>query len=99
MLDIREYNEGVMFSVIVQPRSKKNEIVGIHGGALRVKVTAPPVEDAANKALRKLLSRTLGASKSSIDIIKGRTSPRKLIHCRNLNLKEWEVVFRKIGLQ
>jgi uncharacterized protein (TIGR00251 family) len=88
MLDIREYKNGVVFPVKVQPRAKQSQVTGIQEGALKIKVLAPPVEGAANEALIKLLSRFLGVRRTSIEILKGKTTHRKLIHCRNLGPKE-----------
>lgn len=84
MLDIREYKKGVVFPVQVQPRAKQSQITGFRDGALRIKVIVPPVEGAANEALKKLLARFLGVPKTSIEILKGTTAHRKLIYCRNL---------------
>jgi hypothetical protein len=95
-LDIREDSEGVIFPVNVQPRAKTDGIIGIHEGALKIKLCAPPVEGAANEALRKLLSKILKVSKSSIKILKGKTSHRKLIHCRKVGLIEAEQIFKKM---
>ena len=88
MLKLREQNDGVMFWIRVKPRSGKDEIIDIKEGALCVRVTAPPVEGAANEACRKLLSKILGISKTSITIQKGETSPKKLIHCLNITPRE-----------
>ena len=96
MLDIREHNGGALFPIIVKPQSKKNEIVGIHDNALRIKVIAPPVEGAANEACRKLLAKTLGVSKSSIAIIKGEKSSRKIIQCKTLTKKELKDFLEKL---
>lgn len=93
-LDIREHEGGVTFPVIVQPRSKKNEIVGISEGALKVKVTALPVEGAANEALIKLLSQKLGMRKSGIEILRMKTTPRKLIQCQGLSVRELESLLK-----
>ena len=87
-LRIQENPSGATFWVVVKPRSRKNELVDIREGSLCVRVTAPPVEGAANEACRKLLAKTLGISKSGIAIRKGETSPKKLIHCRNLTAQE-----------
>ena len=84
MLQLKEDKDGVLFWIVVKPRSGKNEIVDIREGALRVRVTAPPIEGAANEACRKLLSKALGISKTSISIQKGKSSQKKLIHCLNL---------------
>jgi uncharacterized protein (TIGR00251 family) len=51
MVYLRENPQGIFFKVYVQPRSSKNMIVGLHGDGLKIKVAAPPVEGAANKAL------------------------------------------------
>ncbi|HPD60707.1 MAG TPA: DUF167 domain-containing protein [Thermodesulfobacteriota bacterium] len=87
-LDIRANESGVTFPVIVQPRSKKNGVVGFSEGALRVKVTAPPVEGAANEAVIELLSQTLRIKKSNIAILKMKTSRRKLIQCKGVSMNE-----------
>ncbi|MCX8012390.1 MAG: DUF167 domain-containing protein, partial [Desulfobacterota bacterium] len=78
-LEVRTYQNGLTFSIIVRPRSKRTEIVGISNGALKVKVTAPPIEGAANEALIELLSQSLGIKRSDLEILKMKTSPRKLI--------------------
>ncbi|MCD6353176.1 MAG: DUF167 domain-containing protein [Proteobacteria bacterium] len=98
MLDIREHNGGVLFPIIVKPKSKKNEVVRFHDGALRIKVTAPPIEGAANETCRKLLAKTLGVSKSSITIIKGKKSSRKIIQCKTLTEKGLKDFLGKLGL-
>ncbi len=95
-LDIREDREGVVFPVNVQPRARTDGIIGIHEGALKIRICAPPVEGAANEALRKLLAKILKVSKSSIKILKGETSHRKLIHCRKVSSSEAEKVFKKM---
>ena len=74
---VQEKPEGVMFKVLVQPKSSKNEIVGLHDGALKVKLTAPPVDGAANKLCLKFLAKQLGTAKSNIDIISGETGRHK----------------------
>lgn len=94
-LETRVHQNGLVFSVIVQPRAKKNEIVGITNGALKIKVTAPPVEGAANEALIKLLSQAFGIKKSDLEILKMKTSPRKLIFCRNLTEEEFFLILKK----
>lgn len=79
MLSIRKTSQGICFKVYVQPRSSKNMIVGLHGDSLRVKVTAPPVDGAANKACIQLLAKYLSVSASSLDIITGHHSRTKTI--------------------
>ena len=79
MLFIQENSRGVKFKVFVQPRSSKNMITGLHGDALKIKLTAPPVDNAANKMCIKFLSKSLQVSKSSIEIISGHTSRTKMV--------------------
>ena len=74
---VQEKPEGVMFKVLVQPKSSKNEVVGLHDGALKVKLTAPPVDGAANKLCLKFLAKQLGTAKSNIDIVSGETGRHK----------------------
>ncbi|MGD8942654.1 MAG: DUF167 domain-containing protein [Desulfobacterales bacterium] len=79
MLSVCANPEGICFKVYVQPRSSKNMIVGLHDDRLKIKVTAPPVEGAANKACIKLLAECLSVSASSLDIIAGHHSRTKTI--------------------
>jgi uncharacterized protein len=87
-LNTKESPDGVSFSVKVLPRSSRSEIVGEAEGVLRVKLTAPPVEGAANKALVELLAKKLGVSKSSVGIVSGETSKNKLVRVSNLTAAE-----------
>ena len=71
------------FKIFVQPRSAKNMIVGLHGDALKLKLTAPPVDNAANKMCVKFLAKSMGVSKSAVEIISGHTNRTKLILLRS----------------
>lgn len=71
--------KGVRVSVRVQPRASTNEVVGIHGDALRVRLTAPPVDGAANNALIDLLRRTFGIPAGAITIVYGASSRTKVV--------------------
>ncbi len=71
---------GAALPVKVVPRASKNEIVGVgEDGTLRIRVTAPPVEGAANEAVVALLAEVLGIAKSNIDIVAGLTGTSKLV--------------------
>ncbi|MGD8764241.1 MAG: DUF167 domain-containing protein [Desulfobacteraceae bacterium] len=83
MLSIYEHQQGVTFKIFVQPRSFKNMIVGLHDGALKIKLTAPPVENAANKMCIKFLAKSLGVSNSRIEIISGHSSRTKQVLLRS----------------
>ena len=76
---ISSTSSGVRFPVYVQPRASRSEIVGDHDGALRVRLTAPPVNNAANDELIALLAKALGAPRRDIRIVAGATSRRKVV--------------------
>lgn len=69
----------VRFEVRVQPRASRTELAGIHGGALKVRVAAPPVDDAANRALIEFLAECLGIAKRAVRIVAGETSRTKIL--------------------
>ena len=79
MLSILENSQGILLKVYVQPRSSKNMIVGLHGDSLKIKVAAPPVDGAANKACVQFLAKCLSLSASSLEIITGHNSRTKTI--------------------
>ena len=70
---------GVRIAVRVQPRASRDRIVGAHGGALKVQVTAPPVEGEANRALVDLLADWLAVPRRSVTVVRGQTGRDKLI--------------------
>lgn len=79
MLNINNTPEGARLSIRVQPRSSQNKICGVNNGALKIKITAPPVEGEANQAVIKLLAQCLGVPRTNISIAKGETSKNKLV--------------------
>ena len=70
---------GLRMTVRVQPRASKSEIAGVHGEALKVRLTAPPVDGAANEALIRLLADTFGVPTRAITIVAGATSRTKVV--------------------
>ncbi len=83
-LQVRQTVSGVEVRLHVLPRARRCEISGIHDGALKVRVTAPPVDDAANRAIIQFLSNLLGISKSSISIQAGSKSRNKVLQISGL---------------
>ncbi|MBA7630825.1 hypothetical protein ES703_38350 [subsurface metagenome] len=79
MLIITKTPTGTTFRVRVQPGASKNEIVGIQEDALKIKISAPPVQGKADKALIGFLAKELGVKKSEVEIISGHTSKIKKI--------------------
>lgn len=71
-------------TVQVIPRAHRSEIVGVQGGALKVRISAPPVEGAANETLIEFLANTLGLRKRDIELLSGERSRRKRLRIRGL---------------
>jgi len=84
----RENTNGIILKVFIQPRSSKNMIAGQHGDALKIKLTAPPVDDAANKMCVQYMAKCFKIPKSSIEIISGHTSRTKRLLLRYKNDKD-----------
>jgi uncharacterized protein (TIGR00251 family) len=74
--------------VKVLPRSSKNQIVGQENGTFKVKLTAPPVEGKANKALSDLLTKRLGLPRGSVEIVSGKRSRLKSVRIKGLSSEE-----------
>jgi uncharacterized protein (TIGR00251 family) len=86
--------DAVLLSVKLQPRASKNEIGDALGNELRIKVTAPPVDAAANEALLRLLADTLDHPRSRLELIRGNTSRHKVVKIHGLTL---EAIAAKLG--
>ena len=84
--EIAETNGGVTFAVRVVPRSSRNQIVGVEGRALKVKLSAPPVEGAANAALIEFVAEWLGVRRSAVSIVSGGKARNKLVRVNGLTL-------------
>lgn len=73
----RRTAQGVIVRVHVQPRAAHNRFVGLHGGALKIALTAPPIENAANRALLSFLAVLLRIPRSSLSLLSGVKSREK----------------------
>jgi len=78
-LEVRQSSTWIRFSVKVQPRASRDEIVGVHAGALKIKLTAPPVEGAANEAMIAFLTGEFNIATRRISIISGASARSKVI--------------------
>lgn len=76
---MHETEDGIILPVRIQPRASKDEIIGEYNGALKIKLTSPPVEGEANRRCIEFLSKRLKIAKSHLEIIKGEKSKDKLI--------------------
>jgi len=88
MIPIRDSSQGATFVVKVHPRAKKNAIAGEIGDALKLALTAPPIEGKANAACVEFLAEILGVGRSSIRIIAGASSRQKVILAVGLSAEE-----------
>jgi uncharacterized protein (TIGR00251 family) len=80
VIDVRESPDGVTFQVRVSPRAAATRIQGEHAGALKVSLTAPPVDDAANGALCAVLAEALCVPRADVQIRHGRRGRLKTVH-------------------
>lgn len=76
---VHQQADAVVLSIKVHPRASANEILGVFGNELRVRVTAPPVDAAANDALVRLLADTLNCPRNRIELVRGHTSRHKVV--------------------
>jgi uncharacterized protein len=88
MIPLHETSAGVTFAIKVHPRAKKNAITGVVGDALKLSLTAPPVEGRANQACVEFLANLLEVPRSSITITSGETNRRKTAQVKGLSAKE-----------
>ncbi len=86
---------GTSIAVRAQPRASRNEIVGLHGAELRIRLTAPPVDGAANEALIRYLAAELGVARAEVTLVSGESSRSKVVSVRNLTPVE---VARRLGV-
>ena len=94
MIKFEEKDGAVFFSVRVVPRASKTEITGEIDGVLKVRLSAPPVDGAANSELIKVLARAFGVSRRQIDIVSGQTSKTKRIRITGATADELKNHFR-----
>jgi len=87
---VKESKNGLTFDIQVTPRAARAEIAGVQDDALKVKVTALPVEGAANEACIKLLAKELGLKKSQLEIFAGGKSRRKTVIVKDILKVELE---------
>jgi uncharacterized protein len=79
VIGITERDGGVTFAVRVVPQASRNAIEGEHGGALKIRLTAPPVDDRPNDALRRLLADRLNVPVAAVRIVTGETCRTKRV--------------------
>jgi uncharacterized protein (TIGR00251 family) len=85
---LRTQTDGVLLAVKLQPRASKNEIGAPLGDELKIKVTAPPVDAAANEALVKLLADELDCARGRVELIRGHKSRHKVVKLHDFTPEE-----------
>ncbi|MBJ6801830.1 DUF167 domain-containing protein [Geomonas propionica] len=86
--------EGLIFTVHVQPRASRSEICGPKEGELRVRLTSPPVDDAANKQCVELIAKSLGIAKSKVSIKSGSKSRHKVVRVEGVEQDDLDPLFK-----
>jgi len=76
--------DGALLRVKVQPRAPRNEVVGVLGDELKVKIAAPPVDSAANDALIEFLAAELDCPRRCVELLRGHKSPHKVLKLHGL---------------
>ena len=84
-LEIRDYKDGIQFSAIIQPRASRNKICGLRDKYLKIRLTSPPVDGAANKMCIKFLAKILSVSSSQITIVSGQQGRKKIIRIEGMD--------------
>jgi len=88
MIPFNEISAGVTFAVKLHPRAKKNAITGELGDALKLSLTAPPIEGRANQACIEFFANLLEVPRSSVTIASGQTSRRKVVRIAGMSAEE-----------
>jgi uncharacterized protein (TIGR00251 family) len=91
-LRLTESDGAITFDVRVVPRASRTEVVGEHGGALRVRVAAPPVGGAANEELARFVAKSLGVAAREVEIVGGHASRSKRVRVRGASREAVEAL-------
>jgi uncharacterized protein (TIGR00251 family) len=86
MLDLQQNGADVLLPVAVQPRASRTAVAGLHSSALKLLLTAPPVEGAANDACLRFLADLLGISRARLSIVRGMKARQKLIRITDMSI-------------
>jgi uncharacterized protein len=88
-LRVRETGNSVEVALHVQPRARRTEIAGEFNGALKLKVMAPPVDEAANRAVIQFFASILAVPKSRVQIVSGDKSREKILRIEGISLNDF----------
>jgi len=82
---VRDTPRGAQFAVRVQPRASRTAVAGVMGEAVKIAITAPPVDGKANQAVIEFLAERLRVPKSNVEIVSGETGRNKLVAVRGVS--------------
>lgn len=85
---ITQTSEGALLTIIVQPRAAKTEYVGPHGEALKFRISAPPVDGAANQALCRFLAELFSLPKHSVSVCSGHEARKKRVLLKGITASQ-----------
>lgn len=85
---LKKHEDGVIVEVVLQPRASRNEVAGIQGERLKIKVTSPPIEGMANKKLCEFLADLLGIGKQRVQVVAGQTGRIKRVKISDVSTDE-----------
>jgi uncharacterized protein (TIGR00251 family) len=86
---------GTRLTLRIQPRASQDQVVGRHGGSIRIRLTAPPVDGAANDALIRFLADQLRVARGAVALVRGHTGREKTVDVEGLPPEE---VARRLGI-
>ena len=93
---VTPHSEGCLLAVRAQPGARKNAVLGEHGGAIKVAVTAPPEDGRANQAITELLRDRLGLKRSQVELVSGATNRNKQFLIRGVDVGELQSRLRRL---
>jgi len=90
---VREEKDGVLFKVKVQPRAARDQVAGIYGDSVKLRLTAPPVDGEANDACRAFIAGLFSVPRARVEIVSGLASRNKLVKVYGVDMKKAAEVF------
>jgi uncharacterized protein len=85
----------VRLEVYIQPRAAKTELAGMHGNSIKIRIAAPPVDNAANYALVEFIAERLGIAKRSVRVVSGATSRKKVLEIDDVSADRITAAFER----
>ncbi|MFA7061765.1 MAG: DUF167 domain-containing protein [Pedobacter sp.] len=91
--------DGIILNLHIQPRASKNEVCGLQDNALKIRLTSPPVDGAANKLCREFLADLFDVPKSAVEIVSGETSRHKRVRISGADPDRLHHIINKTTIQ